>query len=55
MFGHDGLNGGLSPVIVKEVVLRMDVLFLELVLMIVSGLLIATVVAMFTIEHNKKH
>jgi hypothetical protein len=33
----------------------MVVLFLELVLMIVFGPLIATVAAMFTIEHKKKH
>ena len=55
MFGHDGLNGGLYPVIVKEVVLRMDVLFLELVLMIVFGLLIVIVVEMCIIEHKKTH
>ena len=54
MFGHDGLNGGLYPVIVKEVVLRMDVLFLEQVRMIVFGLLIVIVVEIF-IEHKKKH
>ena len=54
MFGHDGLNGGLYPVIVKEVVLRMDVLFLELVLMIVFGLLIVIVVGMCIIERKKR-
>tara|TARA_B100001121_G_C18426247_1_gene497040 strand:- start:8 stop:217 length:210 start_codon:yes stop_codon:yes gene_type:complete len=54
-FGHDGINGGLYPVIVKEVVLRMDVLFLELVLMIVFGLLIVIVVGMCIIKHKKTH
>ena len=53
-FGHAGLNFGLYRVIAKEVVLRMDVLFLEQVRMIVFGLLIVIVVEIF-IEHKKKH
>ena len=55
IIGHDGLNSGLYPVIASVVAHLMVAQYQELVPMIVFGLLIATVAAMFTIEHKKKH
>ena len=55
IIGHVGRNFGLCLVIVNAVVRLMDVLFLELVLMIVSGLLIVIVVEMCIIERKKTH
>ena len=55
IIGHDGLNFGLYLVIASVVALPMVAQYQELVPMIVFGLLIATVAAMFTIEHKKKH
>ena len=55
IIGHVGRNFGLCLVIVSVVALPMDVLFLELVLMIVFGLLIVIVVGMCIIEHKKTH
>ena len=55
IIGHVGRNFGRCLVIVSVVVHPMDVQYQELVPMIVFGLLIATVAAMFTIEHKKKH
>ena len=48
IIGHDGLNSGLYPVIVNVVAHLMVAQYQELVPMIVFGLLIATVAAMFT-------
>ena len=55
IIGHVGRNFGRCLVIASVVVHPMDVQYQELVPMIVFGLLIATVAAMFTIEHKKKH
>ena len=55
IIGHVGRNFGRCLVIVSVVALPMDVLFLELVLMIVFGLLIVIVVGMCIIEHKKTH
>ena len=56
IIGHVGRNFGRCLVIVSVVALPMDVLFLELVLMIVFGLLIVIVVGMCTmVEHKKTH
>jgi len=55
IIGQDGLNFGLYLVIVNVGAHLMAVRYREQVLMIAFGLQIVIVVAMFTIEHKKKH